>query len=55
MDDDDVLTQAQRIVDDAGAMEVLGELVRMHAAVGGLLAALEARINAVVAGEGEAP
>jgi hypothetical protein len=48
--DQELLAEAARIVDEAGELEVLGELVRMHAAVGRLLAALEARINEVAGG-----
>ena len=50
MDEDQVLAEAEQIINDAGAMEQLGELVRMHASVGRLLAALEQRIHEVAGG-----
>jgi hypothetical protein len=47
---EELLAEAARIVNEAGELEMLGELVRMHAAVGRLLDALEARINEVAGG-----
>jgi hypothetical protein len=48
--DQELLAEAERIVQDRLELEELGELVRMHASVGRLLAALEARITEVAGG-----
>jgi hypothetical protein len=48
--DAELLAEAARIVNEAGELEVLEHLVRMHAAVAQLLDALERRINEVAGG-----
>ena len=49
--DAELLAEVEQILDDQADLAALEQLVKMHAAVGNLLASLERRIDQLVSGE----